>query len=93
MKFNNKEYEYYSWSIIDLPKEYIKYYKDIGEQILENSKFYTSEFGYDYYSIYKELESFLSNQSKYFAHHFPEYMFISSQFIKGTFILKIKNAK
>ena len=91
MKFNDKEYEYYSWSIIDIPFEELKYYKDIQQQIIENSKFYTKEFGYYYDSIYKELENFLNNQSTFIPIHFPEYIFLYSKFIKGIWVLKIKN--
>lgn len=91
MKFNDKEYEYYSWSIIDLPKEYINYYKDVAEQIIENSKFYSNKFGYKYNEVYKELELFLNKQGFFISIHYPEYLFISSQFIKGTFVLKLVN--
>jgi hypothetical protein len=45
MEFNTKKYKYYSWSIIELPIEYMKYYKDVSEQIIENSKYFTPEFG------------------------------------------------
>ena len=89
MKINNKTYKYYSWSIIELPREYLEYYKNISQQIIENSKYFTKEFGYDYEPIYKELEQFLNKQTMFIPVHFKEYIFLISKFVKGTFILKL----
>lgn len=91
MKFNDKEYEYYSWSIIEFPIEHLKYYRDISQQVIENSEYFTPKFGYDYESIYKELEPFLEKQSKFIPVHHKDYIFLISRFIKGTFILKLVN--
>lgn len=91
MKYDDKEYEFYSWTILEFPEDYIKYYKDIPQQMIENSEYYTPKNGYDYGSVYKELKSFLSKESYFKAIHFPEYIFIVSRFIRGTFILKEKN--
>ena len=89
MEFNTKKYKYYSWSIIELPIEYMKYYKDVSEQIIENSKYFTPEFGYDYEAVYKELEQFLNKQTMFIPNAHKDYLFLTSRFIKGTFILKL----
>lgn len=91
MKCGDKEYEFYSWTILEFPGDCIEYYKDIPQQMIENSEYYTPKNGYYYDSVYKELESFLSKEPYFKSIHFPEYIFIVSRFIRGTFILKEKN--
>lgn len=88
--FDNKTYTCIGWSRINFEEEY-KYYKEVIEEILENSKFFTPEKGYFLEDWYEEVTPILNNTSKFISIYHPNLLFaFYNQFLKGTYIFKIK---
>lgn len=87
---NNKEYICVGWSAITFKECEKKYNKSKLDEIIENSKFYTSENGYYYDQWFYEITPLLQRWGGfYFPTNYPDFIFVFDKFLVGTYIFKI----
>ena len=89
--FDKKKYVCIGYSRINFEEEY-KTYKSVTDEIIENSKFFTSEYGIYNEEWYKDILSILKRYASiYVSNHYPSLLFVFHSILKGTYIFEQQN--